>query len=58
VTTAPRTDHADHAESAAGLKGGTMRPQWTVLIGIAGVAAAVLWREMPTIRRYLKMARM
>jgi hypothetical protein len=35
-----------------------MRPQWTVLIGLAGVAAAVLWREMPAIRRYLKMARM
>jgi hypothetical protein len=35
-----------------------MRPQWTVLLGIAGAAAVVLWRELPAIRRYVKMARM
>jgi hypothetical protein len=35
-----------------------MRPQWTVLIGIASAAAVVLWRELPSLRRYLKMARM
>jgi len=35
-----------------------MRPQWTVLIGLAGATALLLWRELPAIRRYLKMARM
>ena len=35
-----------------------MRPQWTVLLGIAGAAAVMLWRELPAIRRYVKMARM
>jgi uncharacterized protein DUF6893 len=35
-----------------------MRPQWTVLIGLAGAAALVAWREMPALRRYIKMARM
>jgi hypothetical protein len=35
-----------------------MRPQWTVLIGLAGAAMLVLWREMPAIRRYMKIARM
>jgi tryptophan-rich sensory protein len=35
-----------------------MRPQWTVLIGLTGVAAVLVWRELPALRRYLKMARM
>jgi hypothetical protein len=36
-----------------------MRPRWTVLTGLAGLALAVLvYKELPAIRRYLKIARM
>jgi hypothetical protein len=36
-----------------------MRPHWTWAVGaVSAVALAMFWKELPAMRRYLKIARM
>lgn len=35
-----------------------MSPRWTVLAVAGAAVVAMFWKEMPAIRRYLKIARM
>jgi uncharacterized protein DUF6893 len=35
-----------------------MSPRWTVLAAAGAAVVAMLWKEMPAIRRYFKIAKM
>ncbi|WP_425413520.1 DUF6893 family small protein [Micromonospora rhizosphaerae] len=36
-----------------------MRRQWRLLAGLAGaIAVSVFWKELPALRRYIKIERM